>query len=170
LIGQIHFPVNEYRESISVVSVGKLLAMRAWSALTGAPKHAATRYKASDGSGGQRQEILFYPTPDAAWTLSYEYEAYSGELTDAFPYPLGGMQLAELYIESCVAVAESRFDDEIGQHTKQYEALLVDQVMRDRKRGPRVFGPMGHVEREPVEFRRGWVGSVYPITYKGELI
>jgi hypothetical protein len=170
LIGALYYPAEEYRAAISVISVGKLLNLRAQSDETGAPVYAATRYKTSVGTTGQRQEILFFPTPDASWTLNYEYEAYSGTLTLTYPYPLGGMQLAELYIESCLAVAETRVNDEIGQHAQQFNALLVDAIARDRKRGAQNYGAMGNVEDRTSEFHRGWTGGVYPITYKGETI
>lgn len=168
LVGAFHYPPDAHRASVVIVSVGKLLSMRAFNNQKDAPRYAAVRYKQSDGTGGQRQEVLFHPEPNAPWTLSYEYEAYSGALTDAAPYPLGGMQLAELYIESCLAVAESRVDDELGQHNRQFELLLVDAVARDRKRGARNFGQMGHVEPHGWRVRRGDTGSTYPITYKGE--
>lgn len=170
LIGAIHYPEAEYSASIAVVSVGRILAMRAQSSLSDAPRYAAVNYKSSDGASGQRQEVMFYPTPSAAWTLSLEYEAYSGALTDANPYPLGGMQLAELYLESCLAVAESRLNDEIGLHAQQFGTLLLDAIARDRKHGARYYGPMGHVESSAEPFRRGWTGSVYPITYNGETL
>ena len=171
LIGAIHYPLDEHRASIVIVSIGKLLAMRSYSDLSDAPKFAAIRYKASAGTTGQRQEVLFYPTPNAAWTLIYEYEAYSGALTDSYPYPLGGMQLSELYVESCLAVAESRINDEIGQHGQQYQTLLLDAIARDRKRGARVYGQMGNAERQEDQlFRRGYTGSTYDILYHGDTL
>lgn len=166
LVGPFHYPVDEYRAPIVIVSVAKLLGMRAWSDVNDAPKYASIRYKSSTGVSGQRQEALFYPEPNASWTLSYEYEAYSGQLTDSYPYPLGGMQMAELYMESCLAVAESRIHDEIGPHAQQYQQLLVAMIARDRKRGPQIYGQMGHHEPEVVDFKRGYTGSTYPITYK----
>lgn len=168
LVGCLHYPESEHRKSISIVSVGKLLAMRSYSSQDGPPRCAAVRYKVQDPITGQRQEILFYPEPDAAWILSYEYEAYSGALTTANPYPLGGMKYSELYIESCLAVAESHIEDQAdGTHKRQYEALLVDAIARDRKNGAHVFGPMGNPEAETRQWHRGDTGSTYPITYKG---
>ena len=177
LIGVLNYAEAEYRSSIVVISASKLLGMRAYSNLADAPKYAAIRYK-EDGAGtvGQRQEMLFYPTPSQSWTLSYEYEAYSGALADALStppgtrvYPLGGMQLAELYIESCLALAETRINDTIGQHQQQFQALLVDCIARDRKRGSQRYGQMGNREHdENFPFRRGWSGPTYPIIYKGE--
>lgn len=167
LVGCFHYAPAEHRASAQVVSVAKILQLRSSSDQSGAPCCAAVRYKASDGTDGQRQEVLFWPEPDVAYVLSYEYEAYSGPLTDASPYPLGGMQYAELYIESCLAVAESRMNDELGQHNQQFQALLVDAIGRDRKHGPQVYGPMGHAEPQGAELRRGWIGDTYQILYKG---
>lgn len=167
LVGALHYPAGEHRASIAVVSIGTLLAMRASEDRSGAPAFAAVRYKMSGGTTGQRQEILFYPKPNAVHALSYEYEAYSGALSSASPYPLGGMQLAELYIESCLAVAETRMNDEAGSHAAGYQSLLVDAIARDRKHGAHSYGPMGSPETTFERPRHGDTGSVYPITYKG---
>ena len=69
------------------------------------------------------------------------------------------MQLAELYIESCLAVAESRLNDEIGIHTSQYQALLLDAISRDRRRDAQSYGQMGHVEE--VYGRQQYYGAAY---------
>lgn len=166
LISGFHFAEDTYRSSIPIVSIGALLERRSRGVISGTPKFAAVRYKASDGSGGQRQEVLLWPEPNEVWTLSYEYEAYSNSLSDSYPYPLGGMQLAELYMESCLSVAESRINDEPGQHTQQFGVLLIDAIARDRKRGARLFGQMGHVEGHVERRRHGDTGSSYDILYK----
>lgn len=173
LVGTFHYPEAAYRHTIQVIPASRLLDMYAYSNLTDDPTYAAIRYKpcVDESLGGQRQEVLFFPTPTAPWTYSYEYEAYSGQLTDSFPYPLGGMQLAELYIESCLAVAESRINDEVGQHSQQFALLLSDAVARDRKRGAQRYGAMGHHERDYEErFYHGYTGPPYPIEYHGEMI
>jgi hypothetical protein len=171
LIGTLHYAAGEHRSSLVIVSVGKLLQMRACADLNGAPTYAAYRYKSSTGASGQRQEILFYPEPDAAYTLSYEYEAFTGKLTDSYPYPLGGMKYSELYLESCLALAESRIEDNPGNHTQQFNALLVDAIARDRKHGIQNYGPMGQPPtRGGGEFRHGLGSGTYPITYNGSVI
>ena len=168
IVGSLNFSENKYRQSITIVPIASILEMRAINAYTSHPQYAAIRYKTSDGTTGQRQEILFFPQPDQAYVLLYEYEAYSGALSATYPYLLGGMQLAELYIESCLAVAESRLNEEVGNHTSQYQALLVDAVARDRKRDPRSYGQMGRVEDSHDRRRRyGNACSSYPITIGG---
>jgi hypothetical protein len=80
------------------------------------------------------------------------------------------MELSELYLESCLAVAEMRMNDTVGLHNQQYHQLLLSSIARDQKRGARYFGQMGNKEVIFDEFKRGFTGAVYPITYNGELI
>jgi len=171
LLGGLHYPPESYRRPISIISAGRLEDLLAQITTTGTPHQAAVRYKSSDGTSGQRQEIMFFPPPASPWTLSYEYEAYSGALSDTFPYPLGGMQLAELYIESCLAMAETRVNDEIGEHSAQFQALLIDAIARDRKRGAQMYGQMGHREHGGYgDDWRGWYIPPFPITYNGQTL
>ncbi len=169
IVGSLHYASNEYRREVLIVPVGRLLEMRAGTSLTGYPEFAAIRYKTSDQTTGSRQEILFWPEPDAYKVLSYEYEVYQGVLTDGAPYPLGGMKMSELYVESCLAVAEQRANDNSGLHTNMFHMLLADAVSRDRSQSAQNFGQMGDTESSAHHgFRRGLVGTNYPITYKGE--
>ena len=167
LKGMLHYPADEYRDSALLVSISMILQLRAGRTLSGPPHWFATRYKTSTGADGQRQEMLLYPDADQAWMMHYEYEAYSGKLSASFPYPLGGSHLAELYIESCLSVAEKRINQEVGIHTEQYTRLLVDAITRDNARDGRNFGQMGHKEKTSRGFRRGWTAGTYPITYNG---
>lgn len=170
----LHYESDQNLAPIRLIPVSRLLALRASRATTGNPSFVAVRFKsATPAAVGSRQEALFYPSPDEAHTLYYEYEAYSGKLTDALPYPLGGMQMAEVYISSCLAVAEVRMNDTDGLHGREVVGLLVDAIARDRKRGARNYGQMGHREFKDFDefmFRRGWGSGTYPISYHGEII
>jgi hypothetical protein len=172
LIGPIHYAADEYRDPIVQVSAGMILDRRSQYNETGYAEICATRYKTEDRTAGSRQELIVYPTPDANKTCSYQYEAYSGPLSDSYPYPLGGMQLAELFIESCLAATELYMRDENGIHNQQFQVLLIDAIMRDRNRGARQFGHMGSGEAEGsyFPFRRGYGSSTYSLTYKGSPI
>ena len=168
LVGTLHFGSALYRKSIQVISAPALIDLRSSASMSDYPTYCATRYKISNGVNGQRQELLLFPTPSVVLTLSYEYEAYSGALTTSYPYPLGGMQMTELYIESCLAVAEGRMNDAIGEHTQQYQSLLADAIARDNKRGAVVYGQMGHHSVDEREyFRHGFTGALGIVTYKG---
>lgn len=168
LIGELHYAEGTSRQAIVRIASRLLRDMQTHREQSDYPRYVAVDFKASDGASGQRHQAVFYPTPPADVDVTYRYEAYTGKLTDANPYPLGGMQLAELYLESCLAVAEKRVHDIVGLHNEQYVALLYDQAARDRKRGAQLYGPMGHREA-PVgrRLRRGDTGITYPVTYHG---
>lgn len=174
IIGNLNYAPNDYRVPVIVVSVEALLEMRAWNDRVDYPIYAAIRSLSSDRTTGQRQEILFWPRPSTSSTFYYDFEAYSGPLSDSYPYPLGGMFLSELFMESCLAVAEQRINNEVGLHTQAYQALLIDAVMRDRKRGAKFYGRIGQSRwAHPYndrEFQRGNTGGTYPITYNGVLL
>jgi hypothetical protein len=171
LIGNLHYAPGIIQAEIKIISLESILELRSRLDESSPPWFAAVRPKTQAKSVGQRWEILFYPKPDANYTLYCNFEAYSGILSTDYPYPLGGMELSELYVESCLAVAEQRANDESGLHGQVYQALLIDAIARDRKRGARFFGPMGDHESEvDAEFHRSGDQSPYPVTYKGVLI
>ncbi len=164
--GDFYFEPEHHYDSIVVVSEGRVMAMSQKETPNAKPRIAAIRFKASDGTDGQRQEVVWWPTPDAAYELQYRYEAYSGKLSGTRKYPLGGMKFAELLIESCLAVAEQRANDESGLHFEKFSRMLIAAVEQDKKNGARYFGQMG----EPVLLARDrkQLGPQYDITYKGE--
>ena len=166
MIGEFHYDTDEYRQPIRHVPIATIIRKRTQYNESGYARIFAIRYKSSDGSGGQRQEVLFFPNPDTVKTLNYQFEAYASVLSDSYPYPLGGMQMSELYKQSCLAVAETEVMDEVGIHNGLFEAMLVDNIARDRKRTGS-YGNMGHRERYGSIFRRGYTGSTYDMTYEG---
>jgi hypothetical protein len=144
LIGDVKFGNDTHLRPIKEISVGDILNLRARGVSESSPQYVAIRKKAFTGATGTRYEALFFPTPDSAYTLHYAYEAYTGKLTTDYPYPLGGAELTELYIESCLAVAEQKTGDNFGVHTELFADLLIDRIKRDLSRGPKYFGQMGH--------------------------
>ena len=166
LDGGFFYEAGEHRRSIVLVSEARLHAMMSRSDATGPPQVACVRHKTQEAGSGQRLEVAWWPVPDKAYTLTYRYEAYSGKLTEANPYPLGGMRYAELLTESCLAVAEQRANDERGMHTEAFFSQLAAGISMDRKQGARFYGPMT-VGEDSVLSRRGQLGSSYDITYKG---
>jgi len=165
VVGDITYQPEEYCSSIVVVSEFRIYELRERNIEPTRPKFAAVRNSLSDEMA-TRKEIIFWPTPDAEYTLNYVYEAFSGDLTEEHPYPLGGMKYSELIIESCLSVAEQRGNDEAGLHTERFNALLLAGIAQDKKSGAHVFGSMGGPCESPARSRRV-TGTNYPITYNG---
>jgi hypothetical protein len=170
VIGDLHFEASVYAQSITVVSEHRILTLLQRDTTTNRPRHAALRFKAAAGTVGQRQEIVFWPKPNDDYTLTYRYEAFVGKLVPATTqYPLGGMKYSEVIVESCLAVAEQRANDERGIHWEAFTRLLKTAVQQDRKAGARYFGAMSQGETVQADARcRRLQGSSYDITYKSE--
>ena len=108
------------------------------------PTLMAIRPKSSDGSNGQRFELMLWPDPDKAYTVSYRYQALPSKLTTGNPYPLGGEAHAETILASCLAVAESRQENNAGIHNANFVQRLQASIVYDRNmHTPNVSGYNG---------------------------
>lgn len=162
--GDFHYESGIHSLSVVLVSEHRIEMLHQHDDDEGKPQFAATRFKSSDGSDGQRQEIVWWPTPDAVYTLTYRYEVFVDKL-ETGDYPLGGMKHSELITESCLAIAEQRENDEAGIHTQNFMRLLASSIAQDRKNGAKFFGAMGLGETVEGDKRR--VRLTGDITYKG---
>lgn len=99
---------------------------------TGQPKYIAIRPKSTDGTAGQRFEALIAPTPDAIYTLSYRKVVLQNKLSAVNLYPLGGMAHGETIMQSCLAIAEQRYDDNDGPQYKRFLERLAASIVHDR--------------------------------------
>lgn len=154
---------------IAVVSRSDIEAIRRHSH-KGAPRAAAFVYVDNTfGERGQSMQMMLAPIPDAAYTLSFEADADTGRLSAERPFALGGYRFSELVVESCLAAAEQRANDEIGLHTQNFNSQLIAAIAKDRKTGAKAYGQMGigslRYDRE-IGIGRGHGHRNFPITYK----
>ena len=97
------------------------------------PKHVSIRPKTFDATTGQRFQAAFFPTPDKAYTLRYQYRVAPAMLNATNKYALGGSDIAELILQSCLSVAESRYRDHQGIHAAEFMAKLAASIEVDRR-------------------------------------
>jgi len=165
--GDFYFESTEYKKSVVQVSESQVLTALSRTSDVAPPRMCTIRQKAQVPPAGQRLEVVWFPIPDAVYTLTYNYEAYTGQLTTAGnPYPLGGMKYSELVTESCLAIAEQKANDEQGLHTAAFFRLLVAGIAMDRKQGARYYGQMSPVPDDTPP-RHHLAGVNYPVTYDG---
>lgn len=124
---------NVLYRPIPVVSEHEVRCRLAAHNETGRPEIAAIRPKAANYGAGTSYEIVFWPTPDAAYTLYYRYRIGILSLTATEGYPPGGAEHAQTILEACLAEAESRLDDTEGVHTKRFWECLAASVSHDRQ-------------------------------------
>lgn len=165
---ELYFDVTEsYSAPARKVSVETILEFRSGqsTAATGAPKFFATRMlTGAAGATGQRYEVIFYPTPDAIYTMHFRHTILSANLTVAAPYPLGGMRHGATIQASCLAVAELRMNDEKGPRWADYVRQLEGSVRVDERTPGRLWlGYVGGNRRADL-----WPRAIPPqTTYNG---
>lgn len=168
VVGQFHYDQDQHRCAVVQVTEDRYRSAKTGTSATGVPVLACVRHKAKTPNTGQRLEVSLWPAPDAVYSLTFRYEAFNGKLSNDNRYPLGGMRHGELIVQSCLAVAEMRGNDERGHHNEEFERLLVAAIEQDRRVGSTHFGHMGDTsEATWSPPRRGDTGGTYPITYHG---
>jgi hypothetical protein len=170
VVGEMYYAVDVFNRAIVEVPIGRIDELLQANDDSDFPRFFAVRFKASTGATGQKHEVLFWPKPNDAFTLSYRYDAYAGKI-DQLNYrnPLGGMKYGECIIESCLSVAERRGNDEAGIHEQQFQRLLMAAVAMDRRNSAQRYGDMAGGERGGIPSNRhNCYQTFYPITYKGE--
>lgn len=85
------------------------------------------------GAAGQRWLITFWPTADAAYTLSGFYTINPYQLTSALPYPMGGLPLSECLREAVLGAVEIEFMGAAGIHTQMFQRRLQAAISYDRQ-------------------------------------
>jgi len=170
VMGDFYYDESAYRQSVVQVGEARLLAALSRSEDNGPPRQCAIRAKDQVTGAQQVMEVAWWPIPDAAYTMTYRYEAMAGKISASNPYPLGAKRYAQVITESCMAIAEQRANDGgDGLHTALFRSALQSAIEMDRKAGARYYGPMS--ARPPAEVpRHGDTGGTYPITYKAASI
>lgn len=149
IMGDIVISTSGFISRVDLVSEAVIRSRRSVSAMTGTPRLAALRPKANDGTTEQRYELLLWPTPDTTHSLTFQQQMVPNKLSAAAPYPLGPVMHSETILEACLAVAETRTDDEKGLHNAEFVERLTASITFDqRSLGPRIYGYNGNGSRE----------------------
>ncbi len=130
---------------VQPISEGRIREWRQSSPLeSGRPIYYATRPKAltSPSSAGQRWELLPWPLSDATYVAKYQYKVLANALGSS-DYPYGGAAHRETLIESCLAVAERRMENEEGVHAANFIRCLAASISHDRRTTPESLGYNG---------------------------
>lgn len=133
---------------IQETSEGRIRTLRQSQTITlsGAPKYWAVRPKAGTPTGtsaGQRHEIIFFPTPEQAYTVSARVKIAADVMTDTQSYPYGGMQHAETLLASCFAAFERLYNDNQTKWQDIFTERLLASIQADQQNAPASLGYNG---------------------------
>lgn len=124
--------VGRYQSHIIITSEADVRRRRTATSSQGYPAVAAVRPKTTDGSDGQRFEIMFAPIPNDAYTLSYRKQILPDALTGTVTYPYGGSIHAETIEASCLAIAELQEDETKGPQWDYFLSRLAVSIQSDK--------------------------------------
>lgn len=111
---------------------------------TGRPTTCAVSpQKGTTQARSPRAELIFHPTPDAAYTATFPYHLLPSALTSAHPWAYGGAMHVETIIASVLAVAEERLNDERTVNRDAYVELLAVSVANDTRNKAHDLGYCG---------------------------
>lgn len=170
IIGKMTWGESEGYIPIPVVGEGKIRERRQTAHGNAKPQIVAIRPKAHDPEKGQRFEALFWPTPDAEYNLTYRYTALLQKLTEAAPYPPGGMLHGETIRAAILwAAAEKFVEDEKESKRADYLDLLRSSIITDRRTNtPEMFlGTYGDTDTDSVHRHGVHHHHDYHVTYEG---
>lgn len=134
---------------------------------TARPEIAAVRVKHDAGQSGTRWEIIFWPTPDAEYSLHYRYRTNPGLLSCGVSIPAGGMPHAQTIIESCLLSADEMMGVKGGERYAKYIEMLRTSVSHDRNaNAPDTLGRIkdGSDGYEAWDYRDSFAS---PVTFNG---
>lgn len=154
--------------SLKTVNPGILDQMHAENPTTsGYPRYAAPRpVKGVSKHKGTRWDLYFFPLADQDYTLRFRYHLLPEMLTIQNPYPLGGAMMREVFLESCLAVAEQRPDYTSSVHSQEFDRRIAAAIGQDRRHKPEYLGY--NADRSGQQFnRRGTQDNWYTVTVNG---
>jgi len=101
---------------------------------TGEPLMLAVRPKRNtDNTTGQRNEMMFWPSITQQSTVQFRYRVRPDAVADKNNFPWGSSDHSETILQSCLAVAEERVDEESGIHAQTFLLYLNASIERDSR-------------------------------------
>ncbi len=133
--GDMIYPEGSNRPNVRIIGEGKIRSLRISTTSRSDPQFAAIRpKKQTTTTTGQRFEIMFFPVPQIARTLSYKMLVLPELLvTTTITYPYGGAMHSETILASCLAVVESQEDDTRGVKWQEFQDRLAASIQIDKK-------------------------------------
>jgi hypothetical protein len=130
-----HWAIGEAKKPIPVIPLAEFLSIASVKDSSGTPITAAIRPLTFAPATGQRYEVLFHPQPDSgvnAKVLNFTYSVDLDKLGTSGHFTPGGAAHSETLLESCLAVAELRVDDETGVHNARFMERLAASIEYDK--------------------------------------
>ena len=139
-IGPFNFSAGASYPTLEERSVEDILELRSSLDHTTYPEYYAIRTGPYSPETGQFFELMFYPTPNAAYTLFGRYKLYPKKLSANADVAIGTPGTDEALKAVCLAEAEVRKDEIPGAQSQLMQQVLADAIRGDKMRNARRLG------------------------------
>ncbi|MHC4891454.1 MAG: phage adaptor protein [Planctomycetota bacterium] len=140
IIGTFQFSDDDAYPPLEERSVDIVMDSRTVNDSTTYPEIYAIRPGKYSKETGQTWEVLFYPAPDAAYTLNYRYNIMPEKLSDDNDLHIGGPEVSECLKAFCLAKAELEKDEVSGVQEGEAIKLLSEAITQDNFKRPKTLG------------------------------
>lgn len=131
---------GDSNRTVPVVPIGEIEAQISMNRKTGVPEIAGIRaVTAPPGTTGQRYEVLVHPRPTASENgvnLNFTYTQSLDKWTTEGQFMPGGPMHSETIVESCLSIAEVRFNGVLGEHNQLFLTRLAASIAHDKTMSP----------------------------------
>jgi len=117
--------------SLTKITPEAILDLRVAAVETNPPAYYSIVASPYDLEIGTKYEIWLHGEPDSSYVLRMLYRIDPLEPSATSHMLVGGVKATEAILESCLAVAETQEDDEIGIHYKIAKGLVQDLIAVD---------------------------------------
>ena len=140
ILGTFQFDSNIAYPPLEERSLDFIMDMRNVNSYSSYPEYYAYRPGHYTKELGQKHEVIFYPTIDAAYTLHYVYKLMPEKLSTDSDLHIGGVDVTECLKQFCLAKAESEDEDNLGVQSQKVQSLLQQAINKDKKKQPKNLG------------------------------
>jgi len=169
VIGPLTFSgdsADEANGPIEIVSQAMIRQMRNDGPDTpGPPMYLAIVPKLGNQQSPQAWTLMWYPTPDAAYTISYQYNLNSVALDATADDPVGGNEHGRTLLAACLAQAEFAREDKRGSRWEDFLVQLQTSVSIDLQLNQKQT--LGRMQNPAAPLRRRKFDGIYDPTEYG---
>ena len=169
IIGTINYGADEIYPPLEQRSVGQIRNFRAENDWSSYPEYFALRAGEYSKEFGQRTDLIFYPTPDAAYPLWFLYKVEPPKLENVADIPIGGSEYSGVLLQLCLAEAESSMDEVAGVQEQKAAGMLAQAINKDVRKRPHTLGYFGVDTISARDIARGSI-LTSKVTFDGNVI
>jgi hypothetical protein len=122
----------------------EVMELRGYGEYRAYPEVYTIRAGRYNPEGGQRYEVMFWPTPSSDYVLYYSYYFMPAMMSNTTDVPMGGADMSECLRAFCLAAAEQESDETVGPQAQLAATELAKAVRLDKEKEPKQLGYMAN--------------------------